>query len=210
MSDLAIYHVKRARYDLEDPWYRPDDVAPVPLVRSDDGSQARLTSEFAIYYDDAKLYVLFHCDDDHVVATHLEHDAPLWEEDAVEIFLGVDGLTKYFELQVNPLGTTYDAVVDSPDGRRETMNVDPSWTCNGLRPAIRRIAEGSVINVETLVAIEFASLGVEAPEPGTQWRANLFRIDRSPAGDEFLAWSPTGRKPADFHVPEKFGILEFL
>ena len=209
MSDLSIYRVNRARYDEEDPWNRPEDASPVPLVSSSDGRPARLTSEFAVYYDATKLYVLFHCDDDHVVATHLEHDAPLWEEDVVEIFLGINGLKQYYEIQVNPLGTTYDAVVDSPDGTRETMKVDPSWTCDGLRPAIRRVAEGSVINVETLVAIKFESLGVEAPEPGTQWRANLFRIDRSPDGDEFLAWSPTRKKPPDFHVPERFGILEF-
>ena len=47
-----------------------------------------------------------------------------------------DGAT-YYELEVNPLGTTFDARIDSPDGVRATMRADLSWTCNGLFAAVR-------------------------------------------------------------------------
>ena len=59
------------------------------------------------YHDDDFLTVVFTAEDDDIVATYLGHDEPLWQEDAVEIFLAPDGLTPYFEIEVNPLGTTF-------------------------------------------------------------------------------------------------------
>jgi hypothetical protein len=37
---------------------------------------------------------------------------------------------------------------------------------------------------------------------------NLYRIDRA-ARSEYLSWSPTLARPADFHVPTRFGTLRF-
>jgi hypothetical protein len=53
-------------------------------------------------------------------------------------------------------------------------------------------------------------LGRPTPVAGETWRANFFRIDRHPElGDEYSAWQPTMRSPADFHVGEAFGTLKF-
>ncbi|MGK2855754.1 MAG: carbohydrate-binding family 9-like protein, partial [Thermoanaerobaculia bacterium] len=180
----------------------------VPLVRSGDGSKPRLDSEFAAYHDGDRLFVVFSADDDHLVATYLGHDEPLWEEDVVEVFLAPEKLERYYEIEVNPLGTTFDAVIDSPRLERATMTVDRAWTCAGLRTAIRRTTTDGSVRVETLIAIPFDALGA-APPSGARWRANFFRIDRAPAGDEFSTWRPTGRNPADFHVPRAFGTLVF-
>ena len=209
MGTDHVYDVTRHGHDLEQPWRIPDGVPTVPLVRSDSGVPCRLLSEFSVYHDDAFLFVIFRCADDHVVATMLDHDAPLWQEDVVEVFLAPVGLERYYELAVNPLGTTFDAVVDSPDGERETMRVDTGWTCKGLRASIRGTTEGKIVMVDTMLAIPFAALERGAPRPGETWRANLYRVDRSPQGDMFAAWSPTGRRPPDFHVPERFGTLRF-
>ncbi len=59
-------------------------------------------------------------------------------------------------------------------------------------------------------AIPFVSLGLDGPpDVGAEWRMNLYRIDR---GDRnaFCAWSPTLKRPADFHVPDRFGTLRFV
>jgi hypothetical protein len=204
-----VYDVTRHEHDLEQPWCVPDGVSTVPLALADSGAPCRLLSEFSAYHDDSCLFIVFRCADDHVVATMLDHDAPLWKEDVVEVFLAPAGLTRYYELEVNPLGTTFDAVVDSPDGDRETMSVDTGWTCKGLRASIRRVTEGNIVMVDTMLAIPFASLERGGPRPGESWRANVFRIDRSPEGDMFAAWSPTGRRPPDFHVPDRFGTFRF-
>lgn len=209
VGSASVYDVERHDHSLEDPWRIPAGVKTVALVLAESGAPCRLQSEFSAYHDDAFLYVIFRCADDHVVATMLEHDAPLWQEDVVEVFLAPSGLARYYELEVNPLGTTFDAVVDSPDGRRDTMSVDTAWTCKGLRASIRRVTEGRVVMVDTMLAIPFASLERGSPRPGETWRANMFRIDRSPDGDEFAAWRPTERVPSDFHVPARFGTLRF-
>lgn len=208
MSADSIYPVCRATLDLEDPWAVPARAPRMPLVRSTDGSQPRLDSGFAAYHDGTRLYVVFLADDDHLVATYLEHDEPLWEEDVVEVFLAPERPERYFEIEVNPLGTTFDAAIDSPRLERDTMTVDRGWTCEGLRTAIRRTTIGGSVRVETLVSIPVRAFG-SAFASGARWRANFFRIDRSPEGDEFSAWRPTGRIPADFHVPRAFGTLVF-
>ena len=66
------------------------------------------------------LCVRFDGRDDGVVATHTRRDAPLWEEDVFEVFLapGDDSPRLYYEFEVNPLGTLFDARVESPDLRR--------------------------------------------------------------------------------------------
>jgi hypothetical protein len=209
MANNSGYRVCRAPLDLEDPWRRPDAARTQRLVGASDGKSARLFSEFFAYHDGVRLYVVFSVDDDHVVATHLEHDASLYEEDVVELFLSPERLETYFEIEVNPLGTTFDARIDSPDLDRKTMRADRSWTCAGLRAAIRRISDAGVVHVDTVLAIPFASVAGDPPAAGATWRANFFRIDRSPSGDEFLAWRPTSRKPADFHVPRAFGTIVF-
>jgi hypothetical protein len=176
------------------------------LRRATDGEAPRLATSVTGYFDDERLTFVFRAIDDEVVATQLGHDAPLYQEDVVEIFLAPESLTRYFELEVNPLGTTFDAIIDSPDGDRATMQADIAWTCEGLFTAIRRTNEV----VETVVRIPFASLERSRPGEGEVWRANLFRIDRSGRhGDEFSSWQPTMKNPPDFHVPAAFGEICF-
>ena len=203
--DIATLSVPRAAFSIEEPWAVPPGVTPVSLRRATDGQPPRLTTDVSLWWDDVFLNVLFRGEDDGVVATHLEHDAPLYEEDVVEIFAAPSGLTRYFEIEVNPLATVFDAIIHSPDGVRGTMRGEPEWTCRGLFRAAMRTPE----SFATIMRIPFASLEA-VPVAGDRWRGNLFRIDRQPAhGDEFSAWQPTFKTPADFHVAAVFGSWQF-
>lgn len=208
-SDTLV--VPRAAFSIEDPWAFPSACQPIRMRRATDGAAPRLATSFAVYFDDDFLTILYSASDDCVVATHLEHDAPLYEEDAVEAFLSPGAPHEYFELEVNPRGTTFDARIESPEGVRTTMKVDRGWDCVGLFAAVRKIVESDgAMSVDTVLRIPFPSLGRKRPEPGEAWRANFFRIDRHPRrGDEFSAWQPTMRTPPDFHVAGAFGILRF-
>lgn len=203
--------VLRRELPLEDFWLAPQGISSFELHSAVDGTTARLRSRCSLYHDTRALYVLFQNEDDEVLASKLQHDDNLWEEDVVEAFLAPRTVRRYFELEVNPLGTTFDALVDSPDGRRDTMHVDRSWSCEGMWTAVRRKQlEGERFELATLLAIPFTALNEDPPSAGTTWRANFFRIDRSTKHDDaFLAWSPTGRNPADFHVPAAFGEIVF-
>lgn len=195
-----------AHFTIEEPWNVPEVCNRTELRRAADAGAARQQTSAAVYFDEAILTVVFSGVDDRVVATHLEHDAPLWQEDVVEVFLAPSRPEEYFELEVNPLGTTFDARIESPDGDRSTMKTDLGWTCEGLFAGIRRDGEA----FDVVIRFPFASLGRGTPDDGETWRGNLFRIDRDPTlGDDFLAWNPTMRTPPDFHVPAAFGTLRF-
>lgn len=201
-----------AQFTIEEPWKVPEVCDSVELRRATDVGTARQRTSAAVYFDDEMLTVIFTGVDDRVVATLREHDAPLWQEDVVEVFLAPSRLEEYFEIEVNPLGTTFDARIESPDGVRATMKTDLAWTCEGLFAGIRQDAgriAGATLAV--VIRVPFASLGRGTPADGETWRGNLFRIDRDPTlGDDFLAWQPTLRTPPDFHLPAAFGTLRFL
>jgi alpha-galactosidase len=211
MTSSETLLIPRAGFDIEEPWSTPEACSPVRLRRATDASVPRLSTSVAAYFDDEYLTVLFSVADDHVEATHVEHDAPLYEEDVCEVFLAPERQTRYFELEVSPRGTLFDARIDSPDGVRATMQVDRSWTCEGLFAAIRRNTESDgTTSTDTLLRIPFAALERATPGEDEMWRANFFRIDRHPRlGDEYSAWQPTWKVPADFHVPAAFGTLRF-
>ena len=191
---------------MEEPWAVPPGCQRVSLRRATDGARPRLPTDLVLFADDECLNVLFHARDDEIVATHLQHDAPLYEEDVVEVFLAPKEPTRYFEIEVNPLGTTFDARIDSPHGTREAMRIDTDWDCANLFAAVRKMNDV----IDTIIRIPFASLDARRPATGEEWRGNLFRIDRSARhGDEFSAWQPTLKNPADFHVAAAFGRLRF-
>lgn len=200
--------VRQREFSIEEPWRIPDGVTSEPFARATDGAAPRLATQLAIYRDATHLNIVFAGDDDAIVATHREHDAPLYEEDVVEAFLAPVDPRTYFELEVNPLGTTFDARIDSPDGVRTTMRADLAWNCDNLFAALIRETTNGAMTFATLLRIPFASLGVK-PAAGDVWRANFFRIDRHPNGDEYSAWQPTLKTPADFHVAAAFGTLRF-
>lgn len=211
MQERAPVVVPWREFDPTEPWNMPEGCPPLVLTRSGDGSAPRLATLLHVYRDRDSLYLLFSGVDREVVATHYDRDAPLWQEDVLEAFLAPERLERYFEFEVSPIGTIFDAAIDSPDLERRTMSADVSWDSPATWAAIRRVGRptGPLWRFETLVVLPFADLG-GSPEAGATWRANFFRIDRdSEMGDEFTAWQPTGRTPPDFHVPPAFGTLIF-
>jgi hypothetical protein len=62
----------------------------------------------AVLWDDANLYVGFWVEEPFVAATLSERDAPVWKENDIEVF--VAGADSYYELELNALGTIYEAL----------------------------------------------------------------------------------------------------
>jgi hypothetical protein len=174
---------------------------PVALRLSGDGGRPRLPTALRVGRRENRLLVRFDGRDREVTATLKRRDDPLWKEDVFEVFLAPPSASGvYFEFEVNPLGALFDARVESPDGRRETMRVDVSWNCPGFSARVRRRPG----RWSALLTIPLTPL---SPESGGVWRANFYRIDRGEP-DEHSAWSPTGADPPDFHRPDRFGFLE--
>ncbi len=209
MSDIFV--VRRAEFAMEDPWAIPPQADLLRLRLASDGAPPRLATTVVAHFDHDFLTVVFSVEDDMVVARHLEHDAPLYEEDVVEVFLAPRQPSEYFEIEVSPRGTVFDARIDSPGGVRSTMKAELAWDCDGLFAAVRARKESTgMTSIDTVIRIPFSALGARMPRSGELWKANFFRIDRHPElGDEYSAWQPTMMRPADFHVTAAFGTLRF-
>ncbi|MFN2442979.1 MAG: carbohydrate-binding family 9-like protein [Thermoanaerobaculia bacterium] len=199
-------------FDSTEHWNIPEGCPPLVFTQAADGGTPRLATLLHIYRDAEQLYLLFSGVDSAILATMYEHDEPLWQEDVLEAFLSPGSPERYYEIEVNPLGTLLDAAIHSPNGSRESMSVDLGWGCSGMWTSTRRVRRDTtgLWRFETLLVIPFAGLAVEPPGSGDRWRANFFRIDRdAELGDEYSSWRPTMKEPADFHVPAAFGLLEF-
>lgn len=220
---LQCPRIADCRHSLDDLLVSGLGGASVPLVDAVSGTPlppaVRASVETA--WTDERLLVLFTCVEEHVWATHTARDAPLYDEEVVEVFLAPTGdVRHYYELEVSPANVLFDARVKSPDLDRKTMQVETDWTCAGLETrahvdgTLRRTVPThgeppSAAGWRAALSIPFAAFPeVSAPRPGDRWRANFYRIER---GREvsYAAWSPTMERPANFHVPARFGVLCF-
>lgn len=209
-SALPVARVPRLQREGTGPWTGDWSALPAlaPFWTADGSRGAREQTHARVGHDGTALHVRFDCDDEDIWGTLTRRDDPIYEEEAVEIFLapGGEDPVEYFEFEVSPLGTLFDARVRNPRSRREEMCVDPGWNCPGIawragvdRPSRRWWAE---------LVVPWSSLSPRAEIPAL-WRANLYRIERPRGGHpEFSCWSPTFTDPADFHKPACFGVLD--
>jgi len=107
------------------------------------GAQAIHNTQAAVLWDDRYLYVAYWIEEPVVSATLTQRDAPLYEENDVELF--VAGPNAYYELEINALGTIYEALfvwddaytvegfAQLPDLGRDAAGYRP-WEGVGFQP----------------------------------------------------------------------------
>jgi hypothetical protein len=187
-----------------------------PFVISSNANPERESTMLRLWYDDTTLYLGWTCTDSDIQATFTEHDSRFWQEEVVELFITAKDFTRYFELEWDPLGGTFDAIIPNTLDERgvsKGINGDWTYTAKGMKSAVK--VRGTVQNAhdkdeswQVEVAIPFADIGEAAPKPGDVWRGNFYRFSRGnglPA--EALGWTPTILP--GFHQPIRFGYLEF-
>jgi hypothetical protein len=184
-------------------WTKEHSVVTLHLLRNvaaDPLLAPKFATKVRCFWDEAALYVTFHCDCPDVWATKTQRDTDLWNEPVVEVFLDVLGDGKsFFEFQVNPLGTVYDAFV--PDVKRNAEWQRWSrWNCSSLQTAVH--VDGCLNDRRhrdngwsAVFAIPLADLAAETgvpPRAGDVWRANFCRYDYSAElpSPELSCWAP--------------------
>src|SRR5438128_5212077 len=98
----------------EGPWQKAARLTP--FVAHDTMVAARVNTEVRIFYDQAALYLGWICQDTDIQATFTQRDSRFWEEEVVEFFVTPATLDRYFELEWNPLGGTFDAIITNDIG----------------------------------------------------------------------------------------------
>lgn len=198
-------------WDLDDPFAAGSwrELPSLPDFLLADGSgPAEQQTAVRLCWDARGLYVRFDCADRDAWGSYSQRDDPLWREEAVELFLAPDQAvpTAYYELEVSPAGTLFDARVHNPAGDRDGMTVDRRWDCPGLRWRTGRTGRSE--DWWAVLAIPWHGVTPTPEDRPRLWRANFYRIERPHDGaTELSCWSPTLTDPPDFHRPARFGLL---
>lgn len=216
--------------DLNDEAWR--DVPVAVIERDSRTGNATLTkASVRVAWDSRYLYFAFDLEDKEIIGTLTKHDAELWREDVAEFFLDANGdETSYIEIEVNPLGTKYDASV--ADYRPEStwllkgpMEQDMDATVRnfisrGMRVGVK--VDGKINDpngddrgwtCEIAMPWEDIVRGTNTehapPRDGDVWRVGLFRNDVNPGRktEEYASWNPS---LTWFHRPAAFGRLVFI
>ena len=163
-------------------------------------------------WDDEALYIGLSARDTDIWATITERDGNLWDEEVLEVYLdpGGDG-RNYLEIQVNPLGTLFDALFPEPTNR--DLPVARAQTVEGME--VGHYVNGTVEDRSRRdnrwsieLRIPWSSLpDFEGPPgDGTVISANFYQYDRPSDGSTLTsAWTPV--HGGSFHQPDKFGQI---
>ena len=187
-----------------------------PFVLNDGSGPEREKTVVRLWYDDTALYLGWTCTDADIQATLTARDSKFWEEEVAEFFVTAGPLNRYFELQWNPLGGVFDAIISNQldqDGVSTSFIGDWSFTAKGMKNAVTlKGTAGDSNDTDEMwqveVIIPFVDLGEGTPKPKAIWRANFYRFDRAQGQPpELLSWSAT--LLPGFHQPARFGYLEF-
>jgi predicted TIM-barrel fold metal-dependent hydrolase len=188
---------------LKHPAWSPGRVRPVWIdcQARDYVARPELATSVRLLWSDHFLYLGYECPYTRLTtfdpAGFDEERLGLWDRDVVEAFIGSDlqHIRRYSEFEVAPSNERLDVTLNLP-------GKDFAW-CSGFQSAVQIDRRAKVWRCEMRIPLD--ALSDTPPQAGTRWRLNLFRCDV--ANKAYLAWSPPLR--GSFHVPEKFGTLEF-
>jgi Carbohydrate family 9 binding domain-like len=161
-----------------------------------------------LLWSDTAIYIRFEADQTEPL---IVSDTPnpsgktmnLWDRDVCEIFIapGKNNRRKYYEFEIAPNGEWVDVALEIVNGKRHS---DFDYK-SGMESAAK-IGDKKVVMA---IKVEWKALG-KTPKAGDVWLGNLFRCVGKDPTRGYLAWQPTMTKNPNFHVPEKFGELEFV
>jgi hypothetical protein len=206
-SDFALSGDGRATAWKKARWLT---LSPVGKVRRNYPTRVK------VIWSATGMYFLFECADRRLTCTMTEDNDDIFREDVFELFLWTDMSQRtYFEYEVSPLNVELPLFISNNSG--PFMGWLP-WKYRGERK-IRKatsVQGGEQLSMARIsgwkaeVFIPFAlftGLGNSPPKKGTEWRANLYRIDYDGGRAAQWAWC-TATGPA-FHNFRKFGTFVF-
>jgi hypothetical protein len=196
---------------LDEPdWQRATRLGP--FVAYDGRSRIERRTWARMLWDEESLWVAFEGEDPDVFTPYAKRDDPLYESEAIEVFIDADGdQDVYVELQAAPANDVhFDAAFSG--GRRK--NMDRAWNAPY---ETKTVTTPAGFTSEWRIPVR-ALKDIPAGEPraGAQWRVNLFRLERVrdvPRSErvvrtEAAAWSSP--LSGDFHNLDRFGTIRFV
>lgn len=213
----------------EDAWSNARWSDPFVDIEGDARPEPRFETRMKMVWDDEHLYVAAQMEEPDVWATLTEHDEIVFHDNDFEVFIDPDGdRQRYFEIEVNALGTIFDLFL--PRTYIDGGGADHDWNLEGLETAVHVVGTiNDPSDVDTGWSVELAmpwsAFGADAgmplpPGPGDTWRVNFSRVEwrlevidgayeRVPdTPEDNWVWSPQG--VIDMHRPERWGFVTFV
>ena len=190
----------------------------IDITKQESSTSKKLSTQVKLLYSGQGLYFLFKCEDQKITATLQQDFTALFKEDVIEIFIWPDqSLPVYLEYELSPLN--YELVILVPNLNGKTSGWRP-WHYEGKRKTQHatsvdggeKKSHAAIKGWTAEIFMPYALLGSLVSGPpvsGTEWRANLYRIDYD---DGYTTWTwqkTTLGKGGNFHEYKKFGTLVF-
>ncbi|AKD58219.1 hypothetical protein SD10_28290 [Spirosoma radiotolerans] len=189
----------------------------VPITVQESSGTA-LATRAKLLYSDTGVYFLFFCEDQKLTATLTEDFASLFKEDVVEVFLWPDqSVPIYLEYEISPLNYELAILVPNLNGKFQGWR---PWHYQGAQrtrheTSVQGGEKKSLSAIKSWMAEFFIPyrllqpLVQTPPKPGSQWRANLYRIDYDQGYTTWTWQKTTPRTAGNFHEFKKYGTLIF-
>ncbi len=166
-------------------------------------------------YDSECLHLLYDCEDKHISAQYTQLNDPVCNDSCVEFFASPpEDPEHYFNVEVNCCGTMLLGYGSAMDGRRDGTQETASLlgvAHSTPGPTKEESPQDDGWLLQMRLPFEALSQLVGTPltvAPGTQWRANFYRIGGL-TDPQYACWSPIEWHRPNFHKPEYFGLLQF-
>jgi len=219
-KDTAMEMIVKKTDDFEvdgsgsNPAWQKTAWQPLGLVN---GKTLSYETKAKLLYSPKGIYALVDCEDKKLTCTKTRFLDDIFQEDVVEMFLWPDERHPlYFEYEISPLNVELPVLV-SNNGQR--FYGWAPWHYDGERmtrkaTSVRGGKKQSMAGVEGWTVeffIPFAlltGLPNTPPQPGSYWRADIFRIDYD-VKDSVHQWAWETRTGPNFHDYKNFGKIIF-
>ena len=218
------YKVTRvaATVDLDGQWdsgvWQGVEAAAIDNWMGDEPSH-KPTAQVKAVYDDEAIYINFRVEDKYVRAVAKGYHGDVWEDSCVEFFFtpGDDIAQGYFNVETNCGGTMLF-------NRQTTRGVDvvkvADEDCDKVKmyhtldeivdPEIKADTTWQLQYRLPFEVIEKYAPTFVKPAPGKKWQANFYKCADETSHPHWLTWNIIKESQPNFHVPEFFGIFEFI
>ncbi len=171
-------------------------------------------TEAKVLYSETGIYFLVNCEDKKLTTSMQADNLNLWEEDVVEVFLWTaEDFPVYFEYEISPMN--YELPIIIPNYKGRFLGWLP-WKYEGDKRTVHATSvtggeKKSGAAVSGWIAEFYIPYKLLAPLPnvppvsGTEWRANIYRIDHDNGTAQF-SWQTTS---GSFHEYLSFGKFIF-
>ena len=157
---------------------------------------------FTLAHTDEMLYVRFEVKGEVPLATKTQDLQPVNEDACVEMFIGDEANTHYWNFEFNPTGVCNAS-------HRKERKVDVVRLNAEQLASIQRYGQQlCAAHWTLLVGIPLSLIELDLSREHAR-RANFYKCGDKTAMPHYASWNPIAAEAPAFHLPEYFGELQF-